>query len=717
MANGQSSKPVKNLWEDVPLDPPIAAAASPVPKTPAMRVAAGAQPAKSLWEDVPLDMEPPVSEPPPKTRSFLEDMRGGLEPSPDEGVISRSAKGIGRGLVGLVTSPWEMAKAAFAPPESLEEAMAQGQGPAGLLSQRMLVAPAKQSLSEAAESWKQGHPIRAGIHAAAAAVPVVGPYADELLGRAESGDVAGALSEGATSFGLPFVAKGLKAGFAKAVERPGNRILKALGGTEERMSKTPEGGPVVSTGSRGDVAQYASSIGADLLPGQATEAAPLRAIQQVGEKSITGERIQQHVEGQRTAVTRALENLQDRQAPPEDFPSREAIGSYYKEQTQLKMEALKKSAEADYEQWTKATGNTPIDTTPLQDKYGAMLGHMETALQNTPAQYSGPIREILGKASKFGKEVLAADVMPETVVIDGTKMKTADLSPTLREAALKANPPKLVKTIIPKISTSDAGQMRSAFWEIAHDYRGNIPERVNAIASDLVVDLDAEMAKTAKETGTLDIWRAANTKWKALQEAYNTAKSPLYRILKEADPERVPEQLLVKGNIGGSVRSLNIAKAAGLDLGPARRQVLQDIKESNFGLGTHGGFRLGGYSHDFLSNLFGPDDLSKLYLQGRMARQIGWRFNPSETGAAVQVLQELGGLARLRAQAIARGYGAGKFTLSPKIIEATTGVKPRSLRADMAQQGAGGFSLRRRTIPAAIGANEQNRILREMNQR
>jgi len=557
------------------------------------------------------------------------------------------------------------------------------------------------------------------------------PFFGPSLNRAPEASAAGHPKEAAailtTDVLLPALLPEAGGALRRLVRKGvGEPIVRALGGTEARMAETPPGGPAISTGTRGEVAQLAADKGIDLLPGQATEAWQLQAIQHVGERSLAGERLQKHVEGQKATLTEQVKNFQEQMAPAEKFPGREAIGGYYKEQTNLKMEMLKKSAEDKFKQWTAQTGDIPIDTTPVQAKFDARLKEMDTALENTPPSYAKPIREILETASKFGTREKVG-VPADTIKWLGEDVKLASLGPNAREAISPSLPAKIVTAIRPRVSVSAAGQMRSAFWEVAHDFRGNIPERVNAIASEIVQDLDGVMAEAAKKAGTLDTWRSANADWKRLQETYNTASSPLYKVLKETDPSKVPEKLLSKGYIGGSPRDVQVAKAAGLDLNPAKNHVIQDIAEHGFSLGTHGGNRMGEWSHEFLKELFEPAEIKQLYMMGRIARTMGWKLNPSETSAGMAVLEEIRQLLEHASQvteikpkaALLRGPLATKFSLSPTVREIATGIRPRLV--DQVRQQGGSARTRAAAVAAAnsqdqnrILSQDQNRILREI---
>ena len=59
-----------------------------------------------------------------------------------------------------------------------------------------------------------------------------------------------------------------------------------------------------------------------------------------------------------------------------------------------------------------------------------------------------------------------------------------------------------------------------------------------------------------------------------------------------------------------------------------RRQALTDIANRGFKVTGDG---LGGYSDSFLNQLFGNDATKELYLNGELARRMGFQVNPSGT--------------------------------------------------------------------------------------
>lgn len=118
---------------------------------------------------------------------------------PDSNPIVSGLEGIGRAAAGVVSAPYQVLKQAFMPPTTTEETSAEGAaGPVGLAADRMLVQPAERAHETAKGLWNTGHPI-AAAGAELGAIPILGPLGQSLGQRAASGDITGAVTEGATN--------------------------------------------------------------------------------------------------------------------------------------------------------------------------------------------------------------------------------------------------------------------------------------------------------------------------------------------------------------------------------------------------------------------------------------------------------------------------------------------------------------------------------------
>ena len=176
---------------------------------------------------------------PTQSTSALGSIRQMLEPQTGEGTFSRTAKGVGRSLLGTVTAPFEIGKAALMPAQTPDEALTvpAGSPPGAMFAKRMIFDPAMGLYGQSAEAFKQGDVQMGTRKAIAGSVPLIGPYTDQLLTRIdEKGDWAGTLAEVATSIAT---GKILQFGGSKVAGmfdiNPETGMVQALKG---RMGKT-----------------------------------------------------------------------------------------------------------------------------------------------------------------------------------------------------------------------------------------------------------------------------------------------------------------------------------------------------------------------------------------------------------------------------------------------------------------------------------------------
>lgn len=449
-----------------------------------------------------------------------------------------------------------------------------------------------------------------------------------------------------------------------------NPVSKTLGGGAAAMEKAPiPQQTAAGTATNAAVDQYAAQNGIRLLPGQATGAKGLKGIQAVGERAVVapGE-LPDVLEGQKAAFGNLVDDFKERVGHP-DVTDTETAGQNIKTQAQQKMDALKSSAQADYQGFQQATGDIPVDLSEVKAKAADALESQAEALKNVPAKYSGPIRGVLNKLANLqpGGNVDAGLVKAYQDAVD-----SYGLGPE-QQTALRQ------KLGIPENSGSDfkmstAQQLRSAYQDIARDYSGNVPKSVQRYAAQAARDIDAAMAKAADSVGATDQWRQANAKWKQLQQVYNDPQSPLYRILQEPSAVKVPGKVLGKGDYGGDPASIRTLKAQGIDVSPLKQEVAQQIAAKNFSL-TNGGRGLGGYSMQFLGELFNPAELDELTKMGRVGRAIKFEMNPSGTSDVQAGERQLHGILARSTGALV-GPLASRMTTSEWLARAARGAEP-----------------------------------------
>lgn len=158
----------------------------------------------------------------------------------------------------------------------------------------------------------------------------------------------------------------------------------------------------------------------------------------------------------------------------------------------------------------------------------------------------------------------------------------------------------------------------------------------------------AEQTCRVEELGSIHRWRpntklepafrSANEHWTGLQEDFNNPRSPLFQALQEPDPNKIPQKFSAKGQIGGSPFNAEVLDKYGIDKGPLKRMVLQDMLNQDFRIR---GKTLAGYSDDFLKSLYTPEELESVYKTGAIARSVGMNTNPSGTAAVEGAMQDV----------------------------------------------------------------------------
>lgn len=533
-------------------------------------------------------------------------------------------------------------------------------------------------------------------HKIAAFVPLAGPAVAAAQDEYDKGNYAGAFGAGLNAL---LSMEGLKAGVSpKAPELPvktlGQETTEAatrppvnpspvtaplpartlsniLGGGPEAMAKKPlKGATAAGTASNADVAAYAKSKGIDLLPGQATGAKGLQTIQAIGERTVVspGE-LPDVLDRQKAAFGNLVDDFKQR-VGTEAIPNTEAAGQSLKSQAQAGLDDLKNSAQQDYQEFQDKTGDIPVDLSDVKAKAAASLASQAEALKNVPAQYANPVRNVLKKLSDLqaGPEADPATLKSFNDAVESYGLN-AEQQAALRK---KLGLPDEAGTTAVRMST--AQQLRSAYLDISRDYTGNVPKSVQRYAGQAAKDIDTAMTKAADSAGATDQWRQANAKWKQLQQTYNNPEHPLYKVLQEPDPSKVPTRLLGKGSYGGSPQTVRQLQQAGIDLSPLKREVAQQIADRNFAL-TNGGRGLAGYSTEFLKTLYTPEEFSELTKMGRVGRAIKFEMNPSGTSNVMEGHRQIHGILSRTAGAVV-GPVASRLTTSKALARAAIGDLP-----------------------------------------
>ncbi len=336
----------------------------------------------------------------------------------------------------------------------------------------------------------------------------------------------------------------------------------------------------------------------------------------------------------------------------------------------------------------------PPSSDRLFQNFAQQLESMSEALNGVPARYSRPIREVLSKLSNLGERKLdPREVTWQQAVKDYSL--GPDASRQLRTSlGLPPDAPRPGKAPA-LVDVGTAQKLRSAYFDLAHDYSGNVPKQVQSLASQAGRMIDDAMQTAAEKAGTVETWRSANGLWKQLQENYNDTTSPIYHVLQEADAVRIPDKVLAQGSVGGSPRNIRILKQEGIDLGPIKREVVSRIAAKGFERTANG--RIAGYSEPFLKELFEPAELQQIERlseghaganPGKFLRGI---VGEDELGKVAQRVTEQGSTGGLPERVrMLREIGANLGPLKRQVVD---NIANRSFRLTAGGNRLSGYSI------------------------
>jgi hypothetical protein len=547
------------------------------------------------------------------------------------------------------------------------------------------------------------------IHGTEAAIPFVGPVLEKAGEEMKEGNIAGAVGS-TVGAAAPFLAggkaspmeaaRGIRTGIRERVQavRQGQGVTgKTLAAVKpfpmkKEMLSTPAIGEVVPSEGipRIEVNEAAKARGINMTAAEATGSRPLQSIQGAGERSIVGGgKLQSAKERNIANVIKWTEDVGAKIDPENRGLTNEQVGSHLGEAAEVSMDNMRKGVREQFAAFKDAFSRIKADTSEIAKKYSSHLQELHNVLNNLPEAYASPIRNLLNKASKMGTPE------SEKVTVMGEQWTPEELW---------AKQPKMAEELgLPKpgegggLNLHELSMLRSAFWDIGHKWRkGNIPDYAAGLARELTHDTDLLMMETTKAAGA-DVegpFRQANAAYELMKNTFDDPKSPMYQVLAEPDPSKIPQKVLAAGNFGGSPQNIRTLKNLGIDLAPIKRQILGKLLERNFDTSKR---TLSGYSHEFLSELYTPEELREIYILAKVGRTIGFDVNPPEPGKSSigGILWQLGALGRGALHIPGIEWAAGKFTSSPSIRRWLTGVPPGkggapSLREALAPRGGGG---------------------------
>lgn len=344
-----------------------------------------------------------------------------------------------------------------------------------------------------------------------------------------------------------------------------------------------------------EIINYAAQKGIKLTPGQATSSPVARTVEAIGERSLLGgDELANAKQGSATQLAKNVRGIADTADPKGMGLSEEQAGETIQQTAQVAREVAQNNASEAYKQLPQDRMQNPIDISQIRSAYFQKLKQMEVSLANRNPQVADQIRGVLEQGSNLGTPATGTNgqpyVRPELTFKDLMKVRSDAIA--------------------------DGGAMA----------RAGAPSEVQGLYRGLASDVDSVMASEAQKQGFAADWRQANAGWKDYLNKYDDPQSPLYRILNQRDPARVTRDILTRGSAADVEAMKNESMQPALEA--LKRQTIIDISNRGFKVTGDG---LGGYSDAFLHTLFGAAGKKELYLNGELARRMGFQQNPSGT--------------------------------------------------------------------------------------
>lgn len=383
-----------------------------------------------------------------------------------------------------------------------------------------------------------------------------------------------------------------------------------------------------------DVLNYAKQKGIQLSPGQATESPIAQHLQESGRTAaVGGKDLAVALDAERSKFANVVNDFKNRVDPQAQGLSAEGAGEAIKQQVQTAKSVTHENATQNYQKInylmdSKVDGST-ISSAWNKIKGDLPMGAEDNILAQTPRSMRAVVEDMLsGKPEGFN--------------------------------------PTVAQTI----------QLRKFFRDLG-DTEG-LPDKTQATYQKMENSASSSLDATAVKNNASEDWQAANAGWKDYQQKYGDRNSPLYKIMNQRDPARTVTMLsnapatdieLLKNETAVRDASGNVTSDG---LNPLRRQVIKDIQNSRFNIGSDDG--IGGYSHSYLNTLFGPEQLKELYLQGDLARRM--HYNPNPSGSGVNIA----GVSQLTALNQAKLSSAAKLSMPRDPMEFLSGPQAPALR-------------------------------------
>jgi len=427
----------------------------------------------------------------------------------------------------------------------------------------------------------------------------------------------------------------------------GEQVGKAIGGPITALRNKisapladtvtkPRGTIPADQYSPADLKAYADANGIPVTAAQATENVGLRALQSSGERAVVGgSAVKQGIQATQAAIATHAGNLADSMSP--NTPDLASQGTAIQKGVQDALTRETSHSNLGYSAIDQMANGSSVDLSSVNQVARRILNDTDF------------VREA-GVDPKRATAILQG-------VIDATQTPAKPGTPGgagfLGSPATPAIPSKPVP-----VSFSEAQQLRSALLEASRTPDLAISNQAQAWIKQLTGATDsAMMAAAQSKPGLQQLFRVVNDHWTQMQEDFNSPRSVLNQILAEPDPNRVPQKVTQKGQIAGSPYNGQLFDKYGIDKGPVKAAIVEDLLNRDFRLY---GKNLGGYSDNFLSSMFTPAELAEVYKTGALARSAGLNTNPSGTASVSSAIEQTINPVRALAQ-----NRAAKLTNSP----------------------------------------------------
>jgi hypothetical protein len=446
-----------------------------------------------------------------------------------------------------------------------------------------------QDVTDAAQNIRAGQPIlpnvgKAGfglLHGLLQATPFVGPAIDTAgqdVANQNYAGAAGGLTGVIGQVAAPeLIARGVNAA---------NRLAAPLGDTVTK----PRGTIAPEQYSPQELKAYADANNIPLNAAQATEHNLPRNIQSAGERAtIGGTAVRQQNKAAQAAVATHTNEMMDGFSP--DTPDRASAGAAIQNNVEAALNREQETSRQQYADIDKQAQGVTVDLTPVKETAARVLSD-----------------------SNFVRQA-GLDPKSATRILQGIE-NTPDAG-----------------------TFSQAQQLRSALLDASRSPDLAISTQAQGWIKQLTGATDRQMMEAAQsKPGLEDSFRTANDHWQQLQDDFNSPRSALRQILQEPDPSKVPQKLTQRGQTGGSPYNAQLLDQYGIDKGPIKRVIMEDLLSKDFRLWNK---TLGGYSDDFMRSMFTPEELDSVYKTAAIGRSVGLNTNPSGTAGVTGAMEDV----------------------------------------------------------------------------